>query len=56
LRGFRVEPRVEREEEGESSPEFTMSDAEEAVEEWEVNAVLDSKYRKRWRKAYYLVS
>jgi hypothetical protein len=35
--------------------EIVLNDQGEEVEEWEVEAIINSQYRTRWRKLYYLV-
>jgi hypothetical protein len=35
--------------------ELVLNDQGEEVEEWEIEAIVNSQYRTRWRKLYYLV-
>ena len=47
---------VEREEEIDNQgPELVLNDYSNEEEEWEIESIIDSKIKGRWRKLYYLV-
>ena len=56
LTAYRRATRVEREEEIDNQgPELVLNDYGNEEEEWEIESIVDSKIKGRWRKLYYLV-